>query len=65
LINRTLTVQLTVRALQLLQPFQSAVAVRDASLDIATMLQADFTAGRVDGVDGMDALLQPSPPPLG
>ena len=57
LINRTVTVQLTARALQLLQPFQSAVAVRDASLTIATMLQADFTAGRVDGVDGMDALL--------
>ncbi len=38
-------------------PFQSAVAVRDATLTIATTLQADCTAGRVEGVDGMNALL--------
>jgi hypothetical protein len=57
LINRTMSTQLTLRALQLLQPFQSAVAVRAATLTIATLLQADFTAGRVEGVDSMDALL--------
>jgi hypothetical protein len=50
LINRTISTQLPARALQLL-------AVRDATLTIATILQADFTAGRVEGVDGMDALL--------
>jgi hypothetical protein len=65
LINRTISTQLTARALQLLQPFQPAVAVRDAVLTIATMLQADFTAGRVEGVDGMDAHVETPSAPCG
>jgi hypothetical protein len=53
LINRTISAQLTARALQLLRPFQSAVAVRDAEAAAGGL---DGGKSRVEGVDGMDAL---------